>query len=115
MSEPVQLAIIAVIASLTTGTIVVAVGVWADGRRKRADAGLAERANEHNELVKVRMEYRERIEKLEKRLDEKDAEIRTLTKDLGAANVVIAQQTAKIADLEADLAQLHRERGAPHG
>lgn len=110
MSEPVQLAIIAVIASLTTGTIVVAVGVWADGRRKRADAGVAAMAADQNELVKVRMEYRERIERLEKRLDDKDAEIRILTKDLGTANVTIAQQAARITDLEADLAQLHRER-----
>lgn len=110
MSDAVTLAIIGVISSLVTGTLVVSVGVWADGRRKRADANVATQANEHNELVKVRMEYRERIEKLERRLDEKDAQIGVLNKDLAAANVTIARQETKIADLEADLAQLHRER-----
>ncbi len=112
MSDAVTLAIIGVISSLITGTLVVAVGVWADGRRKRADAGVAASAIEQNELVKVRMEYRERIEKLEKRLDEKDAELRGLSKELADARVIVAQQAAKIADLEADLAQLHREREA---
>lgn len=110
MSDAVTLAIIGVVSSLVTGTLVVAVGVWADGRRKRADGSVAQNLNDQNELVKVRMEYRERIERLEKRLDDKDAEIRALTKDLGAANVTIAQQAARITDLEADLAQLHREQ-----
>lgn len=113
MTEPVQLALIAVIASLLAGTIVVAVGVWADGRRKRSDAGVAAQAADQNELVKVRMEYLNRIEKLESRLDQKDSEIRTLTTNLGAANVVIAQQAARIADLEHDLAELHRDRRGP--
>lgn len=112
MPESVQLAIIAVIASLCTGTIVVAVGVWADGRRKRADAGLVTAANEHNELVKVRMEYRERIERLEKRLDDKDAQISALQQSLSDARVIVAQQAARITDLEEDLASLHKEREA---
>lgn len=110
MSEAVTIAVIGVVSSLLTGTVVVAVGVWADGRRKRADANVTERAVEQSELVKVRMEYRERIERLEKRLDEKDHELRTLGKELSDARVVVAQQAARITDLEADLAALHRER-----
>lgn len=110
MSDAVTLAVIGVVSSLLTGTLVVAVGVWADGRRKRADATVAAGLNDQSELAKVRMEYLGRIERLEKRLDDKDQEIKALTKDLGAANVTIAQQAARIADLEADLAQLHRER-----
>lgn len=112
MSDPVALAVIAVVSSLVSGTVVVAVGVWADGRKKRADAGVAAQANDQNELARVRVEYLNRIERLEKRLDDKDQEIRALTKDLGAANVTIAQQAARIADLEADIAQLHKERAS---
>lgn len=112
MSEPVLLAVIGVVSSLLTGTLVVAVGGWADGRRKRADASVAAEAAEHNELVKVRMEYRERIERLEARLDAKDAEIRVLTEKLSQAGVVIAQQTAKIESLEQDIAELHRDRAS---
>lgn len=110
MSEAVQLAIIAVISSLVTGGVVVAVGVWADGRRKRADAGVAAAAVEQNELVKVRMEYRDEIKALRKeikelrdRLDAKEQENRGLS-------ITVARQEARIVDLEADLAQLHRER-----
>lgn len=122
MSDTVQLAAIGVALALVNGVLVVLVGQWADARRKRSDAataatsaavaaGQAERANEHNELVKVRMEYRERIEKLEKRLDEKDAELKALHKELADARVVVAQQAARITDLESDLAALHRDRG----
>lgn len=112
MTEAVQLAIIAVIASLTTGTIVVAVGVWADGRRKRSDASVAAQANEHNELVKVRMEYRDEIKalrdeirSLRDRLDAKEQENRALS-------ITVARQEARIGDLEADLAALHKAREA---
>lgn len=110
MSDAVMLAIIGVVSSLVMGTVVVAVGVWADGRRKRADAGVAAGLNDQTELARVRVEYLNRIEKLEQRLDGKDAEIRTLTKELADARVTIAQQSARIADLEQDIAQLHRER-----
>lgn len=110
MSEPVILAVIGVVSSLLTGTLVVAVGVWADGRRKRSEASVAALAVEQNELVKVRMEYRERIERLEARLDAKDGEIRVLTERLSQAGVTIAQQTARIQSLEEDIAELHKER-----
>lgn len=107
-----MLAMIGVVSSLLTGTLVVAVGVWADGRRKRSEASVAASAAEQNELVKVRMEYRERIERLEARLDAKDAEIRVLTERLSQAGVTIAQQAAKIESLEQDIAELHRERAS---
>lgn len=110
MTEPVLLAVIGVVSSLLTGTLVVAVGVWADGRRKRSEASVAALAVEQNELVKVRMEYRERIERLEARLDAKDGEIRVLTERLSQAGVTIAQQTARIQSLEEDIAELHKER-----
>ena len=110
MSDAISLAVIGVVSSLLTGTLVVAVGVWADGRRKRADAGVARDAVEQNELSKVRMEYLGRIERLEKRLDEKDAEIRSLGRELADARVVVAQQAARITDLEQDLAAIHRDR-----
>lgn len=110
MSDAVTIAIIGVVSSLVTGTLVVAVGVWADGRRKRADAGVAAAASDQTELGRVRLEYLNRIEKLEARLENKDAEIRQINKELGDARVTIAQQAARIADLEADLAQLHREQ-----
>lgn len=110
MSDAVLLSMIGTVTTLLMGTLVVAVGVWADGRRKRADAGVAAGVVEQSELAKVRMEYLGRIERLEQRLDAKDAEIRVLTSDLGKANVTIAQQASRIADLEADIAQLHRER-----
>lgn len=112
MSDAVTLAVIGVVSSLLTGTLVVAVGVWADGRRKRSDATVAGNLKDQDELVKVRMEYRERIERLEKRLDDKDAELKVLGKELSDARVIVAQQAARIADLEADLAALHKEREA---
>lgn len=121
MSEAVQLSLIAVVASLLTGTIVVAVGVWADVRRKRSEAAVAALAvttaakvaaetHDQRELVQVRDEYRLRIDKLEARLDAKDQQIAVLTADLGRANVTIAQQAARIAEMESDLAALHQTR-----
>jgi septal ring factor EnvC (AmiA/AmiB activator) len=110
MTEAVQLAVIAVVASLSTGTIVVAVGVWADGRRKRSDARVKSEDKAQDELAKVHDEDRKRIAKLEERLDQKDTEIRGLGQQLYDARVIVAQQAAKIADLEADLAALHLER-----
>lgn len=110
MSDAVLLAVIGVVSSLATGTIVVAVGVWADGRKKRAEATVSHDGKNFDELAKVRAEYLARIERLEERLDERDSDIRRLEKELADARVMVAQQAARIADLEADLAELHRER-----
>lgn len=122
-SEVVQLAMIALATSLLTGTVVVAVAAWAEGRRSRSAASAttavaaqattaAANAVEQTELARVRVEYRERIGALETRLDKKDEQIATLSKDLSDARVLVAQQAVQIANLEADLAQIHRERQA---
>lgn len=111
MSDPVLLAIIGVVSSLITGTLVVAVGVWADGRRKRAEGEAETRRQEAaakvkaddkgmDELSKVRDEYREQIrelrgeiKELRDRLDAKERENRELS-------VTVARQDARITDLE---------------
>lgn len=110
MSDAVLLAAIAVVASLVSGGLVKAIGAWADARGRRTDAMLAASVVEQSELARVRMEYLGRIERLEKRLDEKDAELRALGRELSDARVVVAQQAARITDLEQDLAALRRER-----
>lgn len=110
MSDAVTLAIIGVISAFVSGGVTVAVGAWADARKKRQEAALASDGRGFDELTKVRAEYLARIERLEKRLDEKDAEMRALHKELGDARVIVAQQAARIADLEQDIAQMHRER-----
>lgn len=116
MSEAVQLAIVGVISSLITGTIVVGVSTWAYSRQKKTDADIQADLSDHEELAKVRLEDRQRIDKLEKRLDDRELEIRTLERALAAANATIARQAQKISDLEIELTALKQQhRGRNDG
>lgn len=120
MSEAVQLAIIGVVSSLTTGGIVVAIGAWAHARKVRADEAARAAAAEReaklrsgdkvgDELAEVRRGYVTRIERLEERLDAKDAQIAALQKELTQANVTIARQEARIGDLDETVEGLRLE------
>lgn len=118
MSDAVLLAIIAVVASLLTGTVVVAVGVWADGRRKRAEAATASEAVtqaarvagavvEQQELSKVRQEYRDQIHQLRAemqalrdRLDAKDVEIDKLQDENRTLRADVRDLTGRLAQYE---------------
>lgn len=116
MSDSVSLAVIGVILALVNGVVVVSVGAWADGKKKRAEAELeAQRqaaaakaqaeGKGHDELSKVREEYRQQIQdlrgevrELRERLDAKEQENRALS-------ITVARQELRITDLEEELAR----------
>lgn len=86
------------------------IGAWALRRRVRDEANIGSEVRAQTELSHVRAEYLERIQRLEKRLDTKDNEIKRLSDELANARVTIAGQAARISSLEEALASLHRER-----
>lgn len=109
MSPEILAAIAGVLAALAT----LGVGKWVDklidlyGKRKGQEAKADE--SEQNELKRIHLQDRKRIDKLEERLDGKDKEIRSLIDQLSDAKITIGRQELRISDLEETSAGLRSE------
>lgn len=116
MNDTSTSAVVGLATVIVNVVVSVIVGSWALRRKVRDEAALAGEQSASKELNRVQRNYERRVEQLEQRLErvasEKDAEIKDLREQLGAARVTIAEQAAEIRELQQDLAQLHKERSS---
>lgn len=87
----------ALIVNVLVGGIV---SSWALRRRVQQEAAVTAEEQARRELSEIHKDDRERIERLERRVDGREREIRSLHQQLHDAQACIAAQAERIRDLE---------------